>query len=262
MTEPTWRSVHSVKLISQSKRTALSVSMMLALFVSNGSSAAVRVILRSDYGKGSNPIQTLGAVIGDRIDNFGELLTGHPMGGSDDLVVRNNPEGTLSEVFQCPSVRECEGDIACERQPSYWACKEIFIGTPKELCRTYVDGHRLVEAENFIVEQVIGGAITGEISFFAEGVGELLVDLDDAWSLYRSAKDILEASCRSTSMGDLKSASLNNALKSGILMVTEKSKNEVKTDLEVFLQFSGDDATDTSVNLSHRALIQGVQELN
>lgn len=204
--------------------------------------AAVRVVLRSDYGKAAKPgiLESIEAALGDRLDDWGEILTGKPMGGNRDLVIQMDSNGSL-ELLSCPSIRVCRGDVPCQSNPKFWNCQEIFQGPREALCSQYVSGLQTLQVENWVISEVVGDIVTGSISFFAHGVGLVLTDVSEVVSDYGAARDLIESSCKTNGMSD----ALSSAAQSGILLVSEKSKNEVNTDIHIFYHTEADNEDDS-----------------
>ena len=211
----------------KSKISTLTLTLVIA---SASASAAERIILRNDYGLGHGISGKLTAPVGDRISGLGHILTGEPLGGKFDLVYQETSDGTLAQVFRCPTIRNCASDLECTMKPKFWRCEQVYQGAKKELCRYYITGTRALAAIQWTANELAAGLIVDQIRFLNVGVGLIINNLSTANDVYNITKDLIKTNCASNGLGeDLKKTSENN-----LILVQEKGKEQVSQMLTVF----------------------------
>ena len=211
----------------KSKMSLLTLTLVLASALA---SAAERIVLRTDYGLGHGITGKMTAPVNDRISGLGHILTGEPLGGKFDLVYQETSDGSLAQVFRCPTIRNCAHDLECTMKPQFWRCEQVYQADKKELCRYYVTGSRALIATQWAASELTGGLIVDQIRFLNVGVGLIINNLSNAYDIYNVTKDLMKANCTSNGLGE----ALKKTSENSLVLLQEKEKEQVSQMLTVF----------------------------
>jgi hypothetical protein len=205
------------------KNIIVIIFMMILMNLAN---AGIRIVPRSDYGKGTG-LDAYSAPISDRMSSIGKVISGKPLGGDLDLVYQTSTDSSLSQIYQCPSLKACNGNSSCMKEEKYWQCTQVYEGTQKELCRIYTNRMRVQKVMGWIGGEIVGGAVVGQIAFLGHGIGLLFTNVTEVVGDIDTSKNIIKTSCQD--LGETP-----HAVDSAVTIIEEKDKLQVENTLQIF----------------------------
>lgn len=207
----------------------LALTMVAVLFTSSLSVASVRVILRSDYGKGKGALSTGYHQIADRVSALNKFSLS--MAGESDMVYQETTDGSQAQILKCPTANSCAvDDNQCVLKPEFWNCQVVFESNKPELCRYFVNGMRTFTIASAVISDFAGSFI---LEFPDHGIGRILnlvENIDGVIENTMTAVDVLRMSCGSQGMDEI----FKKENRSSLILVHEKEKEQVRDILKVF----------------------------